>query len=134
VRRYGIAEKNVVDFSPVSTLWGRRRLRRWHEALDRIPLSRPDMSDLRAAIARYYGIKSGTGGLRERLERADPPYSARVQTEKVLIRYRPFGIRFSARGCRRRGRALDAAGEKGYVDPRSSFALKGMDMAFSATQ
>lgn len=136
VRRYGIAEKNIVDFSSSINPLGpspaaRRAARKALDRIDRYP--DPDMSDLRAAIARYYGIKSeqvvcgnGSNALIHLIPRVFKP-------KKVLIPMPTFSEYASA---------VEAAGgevvplmlreENGYcVDPLDlSFALKGMDMAF----
>jgi threonine-phosphate decarboxylase len=136
VQRYGIAEKAVVDFSSSINPLGpspaaRRAARKAVDRIDRYP--DPDMSDLRAAIARYYGIKSdqvvcghGSNALIHLIPRVFRP-------KKVLIPMPTFSEYALA--------VEDAGGEvvpfllqeqNGYrVDPLDfSFALKGVDMAF----
>jgi len=136
VRRYGITEKAVVDFSSSINPLGpspaaRRAARKALDRIDRYP--DPDMADLRAAIARYYGIKSeqvvcgnGSNALIHLIPRVFKP-------KKVLIPMPTFS---------EYARAVEDAGgevvplllqeQNGYrVDPLDlSFALKGMDMVF----
>jgi threonine-phosphate decarboxylase len=135
VRRYGIAEKAFVDFSSSINPLGpssaaRRAARKAIDRIDRYP--DPDLSDLRGAIARYYGIKSeqvvcgnGSNALIHLLPRVFRP-------KKVLIPMPTFSEYAAA--------VEDAGGEvvplmlqeqNGYrVDPLDlSFALKGVDMA-----
>jgi len=134
--RYGIAEKDIVDFSSSINPLGpssaaKRAARKALDRIDRYP--DPDMSDLRAAIARYYGIKSeqvvcgnGSNALIHLIPRVFRP-------KKVLIPMPTFSEYAAA--------VEDAGGEvvplmlqeqNGYrVDPLDlSFALKGVDMAF----
>jgi threonine-phosphate decarboxylase len=134
--RYGIAEKDVVDFSSSinprgPSLAARRAARKALDRIDRYP--DPDMHDLRAAIARYYGIKSeqvvcgnGSNALIHLIPRVFRP-------KKVLIPMPTFSEYAAA--------VEDTGGEvvplllqeqNGYrVDPLDlSFALKDVDMAF----
>jgi threonine-phosphate decarboxylase len=135
-RRYGIAEKDFVDFSASINPLGpssaaRRAARKAVDRIDRYP--DPDMFDLRSAIARYYGIKpdqvvcgNGSNSLIHLIARVFRP-------NKVLIPMPTFSEYAIA--------VEDAGGEvvplmlqeqNGYrVDPLDlSFALKGVDMAF----
>lgn len=136
VRRYGIAEKAIVDFSSSINPLGpssaaRRAARKAVDRIDRYP--DPDMSDLRVAIARYYGIKpeqvvcgNGSNALIHLIPRVFRP-------KKALIPMPTFSEYAAA--------VEDAGGEvvplmlqeqNGYrVDPLDlSFALKDVDMAF----
>jgi threonine-phosphate decarboxylase len=135
VRRYGIAEKMVVDFSSSINPLGsspaaKRAARKAIDCIDRYPDM--DMSDLRAAIARYYGIKpeqvvcgNGSNALIHLIPRVFRP-------KKVLVPMPTFSEYAAA--------VEDAGGEvvplllqeqNGYrIDPLDlSFALKGVDMA-----
>jgi len=135
-KKYGLAERKIIDFSsnvnplgPSSA--GLRAAKRSLEFIDRYP----DMetSELRNAIARYFGIKprqvlcgNGSNGLIHLLPRVFRP-------QKVLI---PMPT-FTEYAC-----AVDDAGgevvpfqlkeREGFrVDPlEMAFALKGVDMAF----
>ncbi len=136
VQRYGIAEKAIVDFSSSINPLGpssaaKRAARKAVDRIDRYP--DPDMSDLRAAIARYYGIKpeqvvcgNGSNALIHLIPRVFRP-------KKALIPMPTFSEYAAA--------VEDAGGEvvplmlqeqNGYrVDPLDlSFALKDVDMAF----
>ena len=136
VRRYGVAEKAITDFSSSINPRGpssvaKRAARKAVDRIDRYP--DPAMSELRAAIARYYGIKSeqvvcgnGSNALIHLIPRVFKP-------KRVLIPVPTFSEYAAA--------VEDAGGEvvplklqeqNGYrVDPLDlSFALKGVDMAF----
>jgi len=133
--RYGIAEKDIVDFSSSINPLGpssaaRRAARKAIDRIDRYP--DPDMSELRTAIARYYGIKpeqvvcgNGSNALIHLIPRVFRP-------KRVLIPMPTFSEYAAA--------VEDAGGEvvplllqeqNGFrVDPLDlSFALKGADMA-----
>jgi len=135
-KRYGIEEKKIIDFSsnvnplgPSST--AKRAAKRALSCIDRYP--DPDMRELRATIARFFGIKprhvlcgNGSNGIIHLIPRVFRP-------KKVLIPF-PTYTEYTA--------AVEDAGGKvvpfpllersGFrVDPiEMSFALKGVDMAF----
>ena len=135
-RRYGFAEKKIIDFSSnVNPLgpssYAKRAAKKALSSIDRYP--DPDMGELRMAIARYFGIKSGhvmcgngSNSLIHLIPRVFRP-------KKVLIPCPTFSEYASA--------VEDAGGEvvpmpllerEGFrVDTlEMSFALKGVDMAF----
>ena len=135
-RRYGFAEKKIIDFSSnVNPLgpssFAKRAAKKALSSIDRYP--DPDMGDLRKAIARYFGIKSehvmcgnGSNSLIHLIPRVFRP-------RKVLIPFPTFSEYAAA--------VEDAGGEvvpfpllerEGFrVDTlEMSFALKGVDMAF----
>ena len=135
-RRYGFAEKKIIDFSSnVNPLgpssYAKRAAKKALSFIDRYP--DPDMRDLRKAIARYFGIKSehvmcgnGSNSLIHLIPRVFRP-------RKVLIPFPTFSEYSAA--------VEDAGGEvvpfpllerEGFrVDAlEMSFALKGVDMAF----
>ena len=103
-------EKAIVDFSsninPLGSVAG-GQARGPEGLIDRIdrypdpgPVRPPDRD---RTLLRH---QTGTGRLRERLERADPPYPARVQAEKGPDPDADlFGICCSGRERRRRGRS-----------------------------
>lgn len=135
-RRYGYAEKKIIDFSsnvnPLgASSYAKRAAKKALSSIDRYP--DPDMRDLRKAIARYFGIKSehvmcgnGSNSLIHLLPRVFRP-------RKVLIPFPTFSEYSAAveeAGCEvvpfplleREGFRVDAL--------EMSFALKGVDMAF----
>lgn len=135
-RRYGFAEKRIIDFSSNVNPLGpsaaaKRAAKKALSSIDRYP--DPNMHELRRAIARYFGVKSehvmcgnGSNGLIHLIPRVFRP-------RKALIPFPAF-TEYSA--------AVEAAGgevvpfplreREGFrVDPlEMSFALKGVDMAF----
>jgi threonine-phosphate decarboxylase len=135
-RRYGFAEKRIIDFSSNVNPLGpssaaKRAAKKALSSIDRYP--DPDMRELRRTIARYFGVKSehvvcgnGSNGLIHLIPRVFRP-------RKALIPFPTF-TEYSAA-------VEDAGGEvvpfplrerEGFrVDPiEMSFALKGVDMAF----
>jgi len=135
-KRYGLDVKKIVDFSsnvnPLGPSSMARRAARWSLSnIDRYP--DPEMTDLRRAIARYYGIKleqvacgAGANGLIHLIPRVFRP-------SKVLIPIPTFSEYSSAAqdaGCVVTPFPLKE--RDGFrVDPvEMSFAMKGVDMAF----
>ena len=136
IKRYGLEGKNILDFSsnvnplgPSATAM--RAAKKALSLIDRYP--DPDLTDLRKAIARYFGIKpeqvicgNGSNGLIHLIPRVFRP-------KKVLV-HMPTFTEYAA--------AVEEAGgevvplwlneREGFrVDPlEMAFALKGMDMAF----
>ncbi|HUI46225.1 MAG TPA: threonine-phosphate decarboxylase CobD [Nitrospirota bacterium] len=135
-KQYGLDIKKIIDFSSNVNALGpssmARRAARWSlSIIDRYP--DPEMTDLRRAIARYYGIKpeqvacdNGANGLIHLIPRVFRP-------RKVLIPIPTFSEYASAAqdaGC---GVVPFPLRERdGFrVDPvEMSFAMKGVDMAF----
>lgn len=136
IKRYGIESRKIIDFSSNVNPLGPssaavRAAKRSLAFLDRFP--DPELTDLRRAIARYYGIKpahvvcgSGSNALIHLLPRVFRP-------KKVLIPAPTFSEYAAA--------AEDAGAEvsvlrlkerDGFrIDPlEMAFALKGVDMAF----
>ncbi len=134
--RYGIAEKNIVDFSSSINPLGpssaaRRAARKAIDLIDRYP--DPDMSELRVAIARYYGIKpeqvvcgNGSNALIHLIPRVFRP-------KRALIPMPTFS-EYAAAVEDSGGEVvpLPLREENGYrADPLDlSFALKDVDMVF----
>ena len=135
-KRYGLEEKNIIDFSSNVNPFGpssaaKRAAKKALSFIDRYP--DPDMRQLRTAIARYFGIKpghvmcgNGSNGIIHLIPRVFRP-------KKVLIPFPTFTEYTAA--------VQDAGGEvvpfpllerAGFrVDPlEMSFALKDVDMAF----
>ncbi len=135
-RRYDLKEKKIIDFSSNVNPLGpssaaKRAAKKALSFIDRYP--DPDMRDLRAAIARYFGIKpvhvmcgNGSNSIIHLIPRVFRP-------KKVLIPFPTFTEYTAA--------VEDAGGEvvpfpllerAGFrVDPiEMSFALNGVDMAF----
>jgi len=135
-QRYGIEEKKIIDFSSNVNPLGPssaaiRAAKRSLPLIGRYP--DPEMTDLRKAIARYFGIKhgqvicgNGSNGLIHLIPRVFRP-------KKVLIPAPTFSEYAAS--------VQDAGGEVVHLhlDERDgfrldsiemSFALKGMDMAF----
>lgn len=136
IKRYGLEGKNILDFSsnvnplgPSATAM--RAAKKALSLIDRYP--DPDLTDLRKAIARYFGIKpeqvicgNGSNGLIHLIPRVFRP-------KKVLVPMPTF-TEYAA--------AVEEAGGEvvplwlnerdGFrIDPlEMAFALKGMDMAF----
>jgi threonine-phosphate decarboxylase len=134
IKRYGLEGKKVLDFSSnVNPLGPSRTAKRAAKKalIDRYP--DPDMTELRKAIARYFGIKPGQvmcgNGSSELIH-----LIARVFRPKKVLIPMPTFTEYAA--------AVEAAGgvvvplwldeQEGFrVDPlEMAFALKGMDMAF----
>ena len=136
IKRYGLEGRKVLDFSSNVNPLGpsaaaRRAAKKALALIDRYP--DPDMTDLRKAIARYFGIKpgqvicgNGSNGLIHLIPRVFRP-------KKVLVPMPTFTEYAAA--------VEEAGGEvvplrlnerEGFrVDPlEMAFALKGMDMAF----
>lgn len=136
IKRYGLEGKNILDFSsnvnplgPSATAM--RAAKKALSLIDRYP--DPDLTDLRKAIARYFGIKpeqvicgNGSNGLIHLIPRVFRP-------KKVLVPMPTFTEYAAA--------VEEAGGEvvplwlnerEGFrVDPlEMAFAIKGMDMAF----
>jgi len=135
-QRYGVAEKKIIDFSSNVNPLGPssaaiRAAKKSLPLIGRYP--DPEMTDLRKAIARYFGIKhgqvvcgTGSNGLIHLIPRVFKP-------KKVLVPVPTFSEYAAS--------ALDVGAEvvqmhlnerDGFrLDPiEMSFALKGMDMAF----
>lgn len=135
-KRYGLEEKNIIDFSSNVNPLGpssaaKRAAKKALSFIDRYP--DPDMRELRTAIARYFGIKpahvmcgNGSNGIIHLIPRVFRP-------KKVLIPFPTFTEYTAA--------VEDAGGtvvpfplleRVGFrIDPlEMSFALKGVDMAF----
>lgn len=134
--RYGIAEKDFVDFSASVNPLGpspaaQRAARKACDLIGQYP--DPDMAVLRTAIARYYGIKqeqvvcgNGSNELIHLIPRIYRP-------KKVLIPEPTFTE--YARSVQEAGGEVvpfPLREQNGFrIDPLDmSFALKGMDMAF----
>ena len=136
IKRYGLEGRKVLDFSSNVNPLGpsaaaRRAAKKALSLIDHYP--DPDMTDLRKAIARYFGIKpghvicgNGSNGLIHLIPRVFRP-------KKVLVPMPTFTEYAAA--------VEEAGGEvvplrlnerEGFrVDPlEMAFALKGMDMAF----
>lgn len=136
IKRYGLEGKKVLDFSSNVNPLGpssaaRRAAKKALALIDRYP--DPDMTDLRKAIARYFGIKPGQvicGNGSNELIHLIP----RVFRPKKVLVPMPTFTEYAA--------AVEEAGgevvplrlneREGFrVDPiEMAFALKGMDMAF----
>jgi threonine-phosphate decarboxylase len=136
IKRYGLEGKKVLDFSSNVNPLGpsaaaRRAAKKALALIDRYP--DPDMTDLRKAIARYFGIKPGhviCGNGSNELIHLIP----RVFRPKKVLVPMPTFTEYAA--------AVEEAGgevvplrlneQEGFrVDPLDmAFALKGIDMAF----
>lgn len=135
-KRYGLEEKNIIDFSSNVNPLGLssaaiRAAKKALPFIDRYP--DPDMRELRSAISRYFGIKpahvmcgNGSNSIIHLIPRVFRP-------KKVLVPCPTYSEYAAA--------VVDAGGEvvpftllerAGFrVDPlEMSFALKGVDMAF----
>lgn len=135
-KRFGLAEKDIIDFSSNVNPLGpsrdaRRAVKRLLGRLDRYP--DPDASELRTAVARYYGIRSGqvlcgagSNALIHLIPRVFRP-------RRVLIPVPTF-TEYAAAVEDAGGEAVSFAlsEQSGFrIDPvEISLALKGMDMAF----
>ena len=135
-KRYGLVEKKIIDFSSNVNPLGpssaaKRAAKKALSFIDRYP--DPDMSELRTAIARYFGIKpghvmcgNGSNGIIHLIPRVFRP-------KKVLIPFPTF-TEYTAAVEDAGGKVvpfplLERAGFR--VDPlEMSFALKDVDMAF----
>ncbi len=135
-KRYGLEEKNIIDFSSNVNPLGpssaaKRAAKKALSFIDRYP--DPDMRELRTAIARYFGIKpahvmcgNGSNGIIHLIPRVFRP-------KKVLIPFPTF-TEYTAAVEDAGGTVvpfplLERAGFR--IDPlEMSFALKGVDMAF----
>ncbi len=136
IRRYGLEGKKFIDFSSNVNPLGpsgaaTRAAKKALSLIDRYP--DPDMTELRKAIARYFGIRPGQvlcgNGANELIHLIPRVF----RPKKVLIPMPTF-TEYAA--------AVEEAGgevvpfrlneEEGFrVDPlEMAFALKGMDMAF----
>lgn len=136
IKRYGLEGKKVLDFSSNVNPLGpsktaRQAAKKALALIDRYP--DPDMTELRKAIARYFGIKPGQvicGNGSNELIHLIP----RVFRPKKVLVPMPTFTEYAA--------AVEEAGgevvplrldeREGFrVDPlEMAFALKGMDMAF----
>ncbi len=136
IKRYGLEGRKVLDFSSNVNPLGpsaaaSRAAKKALALIDRYP--DPDMTDLRKAIARYFGIKPGhviCGNGSNELIHLIP----RVFRPKKVLVPMPTFTEYAA--------AVEEAGgevvplwlneREGFrVDPlEMAFALKGMDMAF----
>ncbi len=136
VRQYDLDERRILDFSsninplgpsPMAMRAAKSSLRH----VDRYP--DPDMTELRAAIARYFGIKpgqvvcgSGSNGLIHHIPRVFRPRKALLPAPT----FTEYAAAVEAGGGEAVLFPLDERG--GFrVDPVDmAFAFKGMDMAF----
>ena len=138
IKRYGLEGRKVLDFSSNVNPLGpsaaaRRAAKKALSLIDHYP--DPDMTELRQAIARYFGIKPGQvicGNGSNELIHLIP----RVFRPKKVLVPMPTFTEYAA--------AVEEAGgevvplwlneQEGFrVDPlEMAFALKGMDMAFLA--
>jgi threonine-phosphate decarboxylase len=135
-QRYGIKEKKIIDFSSNVNPLGpstvvMRAAKRSASLMGRYP--DPELTDLRKAIARYFGIKhvqvvcgAGSNGLIHLIPRVFRP-------RKVLIPV-PTYSEYAASVMNAGGEIVQMRLEErdGFrLDPiEMSFALKGTDMAF----
>jgi threonine-phosphate decarboxylase len=135
-KRYSLDVKKIIDFSsnvnPLgSSSMARRAARRSLSVIDHYP--DPEMTDLRRAIARYYGIKpeqvacgNGSNGLIHIIPRFFKP-------RKVLIpipTYSEYALAAQDAGCKVIPFPLKES-DAFRMDPvEISFALKDVDMAF----
>lgn len=136
IKRYGLEENKVLDFSSNVNPFGpssaaRQAAKKALSLIDRYP--DPDMTDLRKAIARYFGIKTGQvicGNGSNELIHLIPRV---LRPKKVLIPVPTFAEYAAA--------VEEAGGEvvplrlderEGFrVDPlEMAFAIKGVDMVF----
>lgn len=135
-RRYGCAQKDIIDFSSNVNPLGPssatiRAAKRSLSSIDRYP--DPDMNRLRRAVARYFGIKPGQvvcgNGSTELINLIPRVFRPR----KVLIPTPTFQ-EYAAAVVQAGGEvvALPLQERTGFrIDPLDmAFSLKGMDMAF----
>jgi len=135
-RQYELDERKILDFSSnINPLGPSRAAMRAAKAslrhVDRYP--DPDMTELRTAIAKYFGIKtgqvvcgSGSNGLIHHIPRVFRPRKALIPVPT----FTEYAAAVEAAGGEAVFFPLDERG--GFrIDPLDmAFALKGMDMAF----
>lgn len=134
--RYGVDEKRIIDFSSNVNPLGpssaaKRAAKRALAQIDRYP--DPEMTDLRKAIARYYGIKpgqvicgNGSNELIHLIPRVFRPRKTLIP-QPTFTEYEAAAAATGSDVC-----ALPLKERDGFrVDPlEMAFALKGTDMAF----
>lgn len=136
IKRYGLEGKRFIDFSSNVNPLGpsraaTRAAKKGLALIDRYP--DPDMTELRKAIARYFGIKPGhvmCGNGANELIHLIP----RVFRPKKVLVPMPTFTEYAAAVEEAGGRVvpLRLNEREGFrIDPlEMAFALKGMDMAF----